>query len=502
MRGITKQFPGVLANDNIDIAIKDGVVHAVIGENGAGKSTLMNILYGLYKPDKGEIFIHGEKRTFTSAMDAIACGIGMVHQHFMLVPRLSVVDNIVLGKEPRKGLLYDRVAAIRKVSEVCERFNIDIQADKKVAEISLGMQQRVEIVKTLYRGADIIILDEPTAVLVPQEIDELGKTLKGLKELGKTIIIITHKLEEVMAFSDDISVLRGGKHIATLGKKETSIEELIKLMVGRDVHLGGKKAAVPSSEEALRLDGIQYTVRGRARALLDGVSFTVGKGEIFGVAGIDGSGQTQLAEIAAGVLTPTAGTVTYMGQDITAATVAERKMRGIGFITQDRQKHGLIMELSIAENLMLGFQRRKEYCRYNLLIDQKAVAERANQRIAKYDIRTPDRITLVNKLSGGNQQKVVVAREIDSDPLLIVADQPTRGVDIGAIEAIHSLLVEHRNKGGSVLLVSLELDELLLLSDRIAVLFEGELMGILDSADATREKIGLMMTGSRKGMDY
>ncbi len=494
MRGITKRFPAVLANDHIDIAIKAGTVHAIIGENGAGKSTLMNILYGLHKPDQGEILINGQKQVFGSATDAIACGIGMVHQHFMLVPRLTVADNVVLGKEPRKGLLYDRKGAIAKVAEVCSRHNIQVDPGKKVADISLGMQQRVEIVKTLYRGAEIIILDEPTAVLTPQEIDDLGEILRQLKEGGKTIIIITHKLEEVMDFSDDISVLRGGKHIATLRKEATDIPELTRLMVGRDVQLGGRKESAPGKEEALRLTDIGYVAEGRK--VLKGISLVLHKGEVLGLAGIDGSGQSQLAEIVAGVLTPSAGSIKFQDRDITGKTVAQRKKGGIGFIAQDRQKHGLVMDFSIAENLVLGFQRRPEYCQYKIGVNSKAVISGAQKRIKEYDIRTPGESVRVSMLSGGNQQKVVVAREMGSRPQLIVADQPTRGVDVGAIEAIHNILIDHRNKGGSVLLVSLELDELMMLSDRIAVFFDGRLMGILDSASATREQIGMMMVGS------
>lgn len=494
MRGITKRFPAVVANDGVSLSIEKGTVHAVIGENGAGKSTLMNILYGLHRPDAGEIFIDGEKKQFHSAMDAIRCGIGMVHQHFMLVRRLTVADNVVLGREPKKnGIVYDRRAASKRVAEICKQYGIQVDPEKKVSDISLGMQQRVEIVKTLYRGANIIILDEPTAVLTPQEIDDLGGILQQLKEKGKTIIIITHKLEEVTNFSDAISVLRGGKHIQTLKTSQTDIPALTRLMVGRDVHLGGHKESPPRDEAMLALKDIRYTANGRA--LLKNVSLVVRKGEILGVAGIDGSGQTQLAEVAAGILVPDAGCVEFLGCDITEQSIAKRKRAGIGFIAEDRQKHGLIMNFTVAENLILGFSRKKEYRTRSIMLNRTAIGKAAKARIARYDIRPPDENARAASLSGGNQQKLVVAREMGEQPLFIIANQPTRGVDIGAIEAIHDILVQHRNAGGGVMLCSLELDEVMMLSDRIAVLYEGKLMDVLDAKTATREQIGHLMLG-------
>ena len=495
MREISKRFPAVLANDKVTLRVKEGTIHAIIGENGAGKTTLMNILYGLYEPDGGEILVKGQRVAFRSAMDAIRQGIGMVHQHFMLIPRLSVADNIVLGEEPHRGVRYDGKAAVQRVEEVCRTYGIHIDPKARVRDISLGMQQRVEIVKTLYRGADVIILDEPTAVLTPQEIDDLGLVLKGLKERGKTILIITHKLEEVMDFSDEITVLRAGRHVITVRKEDTSIPELTAYMVGREVHLGGHKQPVDGSQVMLQLDHVSFHQKGRQA--LEDISLTIHSGEILGIAGIDGSGQTELTELVAGILPCDQGSLTFRGEDITRVSIARRKAGGIGFIAQDRRRHGLILDFSVEENLLLGMQRREEFVRRRFLQDGRRIREMAERRIQDFDIRPPLRTSRASTLSGGNQQKVVIAREMGPDPALIVADQPTRGVDVGAIEFIHNTLVEHRNRGGSVLLASLELDEVLLLSDRIAVMYSGRLIGILDAAEATREKIGLMMVGRR-----
>ena len=475
MREISKQFPAVLANNRVSLCVESGTIHAIIGENGAGKTTLMNILYGLYQPDGGEILIKGERVSFRSAMDAIRQGIGMVHQHFMLIPRLSVADNIVLGDEPRHRFHYDPKALVQ--------------------DISLGMQQRVEIVKTLYRGADVIILDEPTAVLTPQEIDDLGMVLKRLKERGKTILIITHKLEEVMDFSDEITVLRAGRHVVTVKKEDTSIPELTAYMVGREVHLGGHKTEVDTSKVMLQLSHVSCHAEGRQA--LQNISFTLHSGEILGIAGVDGSGQTELTEVVAGILPCQEGSVAFQGREITGDSIAERKANGIGFIAQDRHRHGLILDFSVEENLLLGMQRRSEYISRRFLQDGRKIRAMAEERIRDFDIRPPLRSSRASTLSGGNQQKIIVAREMGAIPELIVADQPTRGVDVGAIEFIHNTLVEHRNRGGSVLLTSLELDEVLMLSDRIAVMYCGRLVGIVDAKSTTREQIGLMMVGRR-----
>lgn len=490
---ITKRFQSVLANDDISLRVKPGTVHAIIGENGAGKTTLMNVLYGLYKPDAGQIFTFGQERNLKSATDAIACGIGMVHQHFTLLPRLSVADNVVLGCEPKRGLRYDRSAAIERVGQVCSKYGMQVEPERMISEISLGMQQRVEIVKTLYRGANIIILDEPTAVLTPQEIDELGKTLEQLKNKGKTILIITHKLEEVMAFSDDITVLRNGRHVVTVSKDETDIPSLTGYMVGREVHLGGTKQEHPFTEELLELQDVSCSRDGRP--VLSHISLKVNRGEILGIAGIDGSGQTELTELIAGILPCDSGTVTYRGNDITRRSIAERKKDGIGFVPQDRHRHGLILDFSVEENLLLGLQREPRYIQHGFLQNRKEIHAVAQERIEAYDVRPADSGAKASQLSGGNQQKIIIAREMGNKPQIMVADQPTRGLDIGAIEAIHHTLVQHRNSGGAVVLASLELDEVMILSDRIAVMYSGRLMGILPAAQATREKIGLMMAG-------
>lgn len=493
MRHIKKQFRTVLANDDVSLMVRPRTVHAVIGENGAGKTTLMNILYGLYTPDEGQILIDGKEKKLQSATDAIQCGIGMVHQHFTLIPRLSVADNVVLGNEPKKGLHYDRQAAETAVEQVCREYGISIDPKRLVQEISLGMQQRVEIVKTLYRGANIIILDEPTAVLTPQEIDELGRTLLQLKKRGKTILIITHKLEEVMDFSDDITVLRNGRHVVTVPKTETDIPSLTAYMVGREVHLGGQKQENYFREIVLELRHVSY--QRDDRKVLKDISLTVRKGEILGIAGIDGSGQTELTELIAGILPCSSGTVMYQGEDVTQRSIRQRKDEGIAFIPQDRHRHGLILNFSVEENLLLGMQRKPQFICKCFLQNRKAIHEMAEACVRDFDIRPADSANRVAALSGGNQQKVIIAREVSNQPKLIVADQPTRGVDIGAIESIHQILVRHRNSGGTVVLASLELDEVMMLSDRIAVMYDGRLMGILSAAEATREKIGLMMVG-------
>ena len=497
MRGITQRFPLVLANDNVDFDVKKAEIHALVGENGAGKSTLMNILYGLYVPTAGDIEIFGKPVRMHNALDAIKNGIGMVHQHFMLIPRLCVAENVVLGMEPKRGLFFDRAEAVRRVEAVCRKFSLTVDPCAKVADISLGMQQRVEIVKTLYRGADIIILDEPTAVLTPQEIDELGEILQKLKSMGKTVIIITHKLEEVKNFSDRITVLRQGKKVGTVHTADVSPAEITRMMVGKDVALGGNKVENDFDQTVLELKSISCK-KGRQNVLQD-ISLSLKSGEILGISGIDGSGQTELAEVICGVREPSSGSVLYCGEDITCATVARRKQQGIAFIPQDRHKDGLILGLSVEDNLLLGQQRKGEYRASGKRLNRTAVRANALTQISDFDIRTPAETQAASTLSGGNQQKIVVAREISGEPQLIVADQPTRGIDVAAIAAIHNALTDKRNKGCSVVLVSLELDEILLLSDRIAVMNEGRIVGILNPAETTREEIGLMMLGGQRG---
>ena len=500
MKGITMRFAKVIANDNVDFSVREGEIHALVGENGAGKSTLMNILYGLYKPSQGEIKINGEKVCFNSAIDAIHTGIGMVHQHFMLIPRLTVADNIVLGEETRKWILYDRQQALQKIDSLSQEYEINLDSKAKIADISLGMQQRVEIMKALYRQAKIIILDEPTAVLTPQEINELGTMLKKLKRAGKTVIIITHKLQEVIDFSDRVTVLRRGKIVGTVGTSETTPEEITQMMVGRSVKLGGEKVPVHYSGNVLTVDSINYNDGKKYK--LKNISLTIRKGEILGIAGIDNSGQKELTEIIAGVLKPASGTIQLEEQDITGRHVKEIKKLGVGFIPQDRQKDGIAINLSIRENMVLGYHWKKAFIKGGMFTNSLGLSKEAKEKIEKFDIRPANDEAIVKNLSGGNQQKVIVAREVSNASKLIIADQPTRGVDIGAIELIHKTLVEARNDGQAVLLVSLELDEVMMLSDRIAVLHDGELMGIIDGRTATREEIGLMMVGQRRSEGY
>lgn len=495
MKGITMRFPKVIANDNVDFEVLEGEIHALVGENGAGKSTLMNILYGLYVPSEGSIEIKGKPVQFHSAIDAIQTGIGMVHQHFMLIPRLTVADNIVLGEEPHKGIRYKSREAAEQVVTLCEQYDMKLNPSARIRDISLGMQQRVEIMKALYRKAEIIIFDEPTAVLTPQEIDELGAMLQKLKSMGKTIIIITHKLKEVINFSDRVTVLRRGAIVGTVTTSQTTPEEITQMMVGRSVKLGGDKAEVSFAENALEVNHVNY-FNGKVQKLKE-ISFAVKKGEILGVAGIDNSGQRELTEVIAGVLKPDSGSVILCGGEITGHKVREIKKLGVGFIPQDRQCHGLAMNMSIQENIILGYQRTKQYRTGKFFLNNAAIAKDAQSKIKQYDVRPDHKDIIVKNLSGGNQQKVIVAREVSNATTLILADQPSRGVDIGAIELIHQTLVEARNAGLAVLLVSLELDEVMLLSDRIAVMHDGELMGILDGNTATREKIGFMMAGAK-----
>lgn len=494
MKQITKKFSKVTANDHVDFDVRKGEIHALVGENGAGKSTLMNTLYGLYIPDGGEIEVNGTAVHMHSALDGIKCGIGMVHQHFMLIPRLTVVENIVLGEEPRKHkIFFDYKEGVKKVNEVSRAYGLSVDSEAIVGNVSLGMQQRIEILKTLYRGAEIIILDEPTAVLTPQEIEELGEILQRLKKMGKTVIIITHKIEEIMNFSDRITVLRMGKNAGSVVTNEITVSDITKMMVGKDISLGGQKQEVSFEGNMLEVRNLTYQKDGRE--ILKDISFTLKKGEILGVSGIDGSGQTELAEVICGVCKAEKGTVCYDGENINDRTIADRKKAGIAFIPQDRHKDGLVLDFSITDNLLLGFQRSNEFLQGRIQMDQKAIKKNAREKIAAFDIRTPSADQPAYTLSGGNQQKIIVARELGGDSRLIVADQPTRGVDVGAIEFIHNVLTEKRNCGCGVLLVSLELDELLMISDRIMVLNEGKIAGIVNPRETTKEEIGLLMVG-------
>jgi general nucleoside transport system ATP-binding protein len=493
MRGITKRFGEVLANDHISLAIPDQSIHAIIGENGAGKSTAMNILYGFYAADEGEILIDGEPRQINGPGDAIKLGLGMVHQHFMLVEPLTVTENIVLGAEPTKGLSIDYRKARARVREISTQYGLKIEPDARITDLSVGQQQRVEILKTLYRGARILILDEPTAVLTPQEVAEMFAILRGLREQGKTIVIITHKLAEVLALSDNITVMRDGKVVGNLPTGEATAEGLARLMVGREVLLRVKKDEAKPRDPVLSVRGL--TLRGaEGNPILDGVSFEVRGGETLGIAGVEGNGQTELIEILAGLRRATEGEVLLEGTRIDNLDPHQRKRRGIAHIPEDRHRRGLLLPFDLAGNSILGVHRDRPISGA-VLLNNDVIVERAERLVREYDVRPPNIALPARALSGGNQQKLIVAREFDIKPRLVLVAQPTRGVDIGATEFIHSKLIELRDAGAAVLLVSAELDEVLSLSDRLIVIYEGRIVGEVDPKSVSEEQIGLMMTG-------
>jgi general nucleoside transport system ATP-binding protein len=496
LRGITKQFPGVLANDHVDFELRRGEVHALLGENGAGKSTLMSILYGLYHPDEGEILIDGQPVKMNTPREAIDRGIGMVHQHFMLIPVMTVAENIVLAEEPTTaGLLLDFATARKRVDDIAKQFNFAINPDARIENISFGQQQRVEILKALYRRADILILDEPTAVLTPQEAQELFAILKSLVREGMSIIFITHKLNEVLEIADRITVLRRGKKIQTLPAAGATEQSLASLMVGRDVLLRVEKESPQPGDPLLEVEEL-HVLDDRELPAVRGVSFQVRAGEIVGVAGVDGNGQTELIESLTGLRSSVSGRFSVDGRDLTGASTHRILGDGVGHIPEDRQRRGLVLEFSLAENMALHDFDRPPNSRFGWLRPGRLV-ERAKRLIKEFDVRGGGPQTLARSLSGGNQQKVVVAREVESDPRLLIAAQPTRGLDVGAIEFVHRRLVEERDEGRAVLLVSLELDEVLSLSDRILVMYEGEIVGEY-GPDVTEEELGVAMLGGAK----
>lgn len=493
MRSITKVFPGTIANDAVDFILYKGETHVLLGENGAGKTTLMNILYGLYQPEKGEILIKGKKVKITSPSSAIKFGIGMVHQHFMLINNFSVAQNIILGREPRKGLAIDMKKAVGDVKELSKRYGFEIDPNSLIQDISVGRQQKVEILKALYRGAEILILDEPTAVLTPQEIDELGIIIDNLKKEGKSVILITHKLKEVMRMSDRVTIIRRGKVTGILKTKETNIEELAELMVGRKVNLTvQKKEAIPGKDILEVKDLVAKDIRGLNA--VNGVDLIVKEGEIFGIAGVDGNGQTELIEVLTGLRKAEKGSILLSGKSIYGKSPRKIIDSGVGHIPEDRHKRGLILKYSLYENIVLGVQHKKPFSN-GIVMDYKAVKDHCNRLIEEFDIRTPNEDVNASSLSGGNQQKLVAAREIAKDPQLLIASQPTRGLDVGAIEYIHKRLVNERDEGKAVLLVSLELDEILALSDRIGVMYDGKIVAVLMRKDATEKKLGILMAG-------
>jgi ABC-type uncharacterized transport system ATPase subunit len=494
MEEITKVFPGVRANDGVSFDLQAGEIHALVGENGAGKTTLMKILYGLQKPDSGTVYLRGEAASIRNPRDAIAQGIGMVHQHFMLVPPFSVLENIVLGEETQTAGVLRMKAPAEKVEEIMARNGLPVELSLSVADLPVGLQQRVEILKILYRGAEILVFDEPTAVLTPQEVDELFKTFRMMKEQGKGIIFISHKLDEVLDIADRITVIRRGKVIETLQRGEATKAKIAELMVGKPVLLEVKKEAVVPGATILEVRDLHETGE-RGHGVLDGVSLSVKGGEIYGIAGVEGNGQSELVQAITEPVKLNQGDILLQGQSILSWDVRLRRDSGIGHIPEDRQRFGLLLPFSLADNLTLGRHHRPPFVRGSQWIDSAKIRDYARQTIKNFDIRTPSEMTPANALSGGNQQKAIVAREMSFEPILLVAAQPTRGVDIGAQEFIYSQLLEARENGKAVLLVSADLDEILSLSDRIGVMFKGRIIQELGQAEATREKIGLYMTG-------
>jgi general nucleoside transport system ATP-binding protein len=494
LKGVTKSFPGVLANDHIDLKLEEGEILALLGENGAGKTTLMNILYGLYTPDEGEFLIRGNRMDIHGPSDAIAHGIGMVHQHFMLIPVFTVTENVMLGIEKTKaGVFLDRATVAQEIREISEQFGLKVDPDALVEDLSVGLQQRVEIIKILYRQADILILDEPTAVLTPQEVEDLFKVVHSLVEKGKSIIFISHKLNEVLEIADHITVLRLGKVVGTTSPDQATPESLASMMVGRTVMLTIDKEPAKPGEVVLDVSGLSV-LDDRKLETVKGIDFQVRAGEVLGVAGVQGNGQTELVEALTGLRPFNKGQINILGQTIKEAS--PRKIREIGsaHVPEDRQRDGLVLSFSLADNLVLNTYYEAPFTK-GMNLQQAEIDKAASERVELFDIRTPSISVPVSNLSGGNQQKVIVAREFSRPIKLLIAAQPTRGLDVGSIEYIHNRIIQKRDEGCAILLVSTELDEILSLSDRIAVMFAGKILAILNAEDATREQLGLLMAG-------
>lgn len=497
MSGITKIFPGVVANDGVSFSLLEGEVHALVGENGAGKTTLMKILYGLYKPDSGEIRIKDREISIKNPRDAIGRGIGMVHQHFMLVPPFTVMENIVLGSETHTGGVLKMDTPRTEILEIMKQNSLPVDIDAYVEDLPVGLQQRVEILKILYRGAEILVFDEPTAVLTPQEVEELFTTLNRMKEQGKGIIFISHKLDEVLAIADRISVIRRGKIIETLGRTGATKATIAELMVGKPVLLDVKKETAEPGINVLEVKNLRIRTE-RDTIAVDGLSLTIRAGEIYGIAGVEGNGQTELVRAIAERTKIVQGEIELEGASILRWDVRTRRESGIGHIPEDRHRYGLLLPFSIADNLALGQHHLRPFVKNGQFIDSKKIRSYAKESIETFDIRTPSELTPANVLSGGNQQKVIIAREMRFEPKLLLAAQPTRGVDIGATEFIYSQLIRARDEGKAVLLVSADLDEVLSLSDRIGVIFKGKIIKEFSQLAATREEIGLYMTGEQE----
>jgi len=497
LRHITKRFPGVLANEDVSLSVAPGEVVALLGENGAGKSTLMNVAYGLLAADEGEIAVGGEVVQIRRPRDAIALRIGMVHQHFLVVEPLTVTENIVMGLEPTVGIggVIDRATARKRVTEISGRYGLRVDPDSRVMDLSVGMQQRVEILKALYRDAKILILDEPTAVLTPQEVKELFGIVRSLVQEGLAVVIITHKLQEVMAFSDRIVVMRGGRVVGETTPAACNEESLARMMVGRDVVLDIQKRPATPGAAVLEVRDLKV-LDDRKLEALRGVAFTVRAGEIVGIAGVDGNGQRELVEAIMGLRKPSSGSVLLRDRDITQETPSQTIAAGVSHVPEDRHRRGLILEFDLVENIALGDHHRAPFAHRGVL-DRNAMEEVAEKRIADYDVRTPTQHVAAANLSGGNQQKLVLARELGRDPGFLVAAQPTRGLDVGAIEFVHRQILAERDSGKGVLLVSMELEEVMSLSDRILVMYEGTIAAEFKAGDVTEEQLGYYMTGGK-----
>lgn len=495
MNNITKIFPGIKANDNITLQVKKGEIHALLGENGAGKSTLMNVLFGLYQPEEGEIKVKGERVAISNPNIANKLGIGMVHQHFMLVHNFTVTENIILGSEPTKAGKINIDQAAKEIKRISEQYGLAVDPYAKIDDISVGMQQRVEILKILYRGADILIFDEPTAVLTPQEIKELISIFRKLVSEGKSIILITHKLKEIMEVCDSCTIIRKGKGIGTVSVADTSTNELAELMVGRAVSFQTEKADAKPTDDVLVIKDlvVQNT---RHVTAVNHLDLTVRAGEIVGIAGVEGNGQSELVQAITGLCKVESGSITLKGKELTGTPIRQITESGIGHIPEDRHKHGLVLDYSVRDNMVLQTYYQKPYSK-NGLLQFGEIGKKAKKLIEEFDVRTPSENTPARALSGGNQQKAIIAREVDRSPDLLIAAQPTRGLDVGAIEFIHSKLVQERDENRAVLLISLELDEILNVSDRIAVIYEGKIVAIVDAKDANEQELGLLMAGGK-----
>lgn len=493
VRNITKRFPGVLANDHISFTLEPGEIHAFLGENGAGKSTLMNILYGLYAPDEGEILINGKQVTIHGPTDAIRMGLGMVHQHFMLVPTLTVAENITLGTEITKGLLLDEQTANERIRALSHQYGLDVPPDALVQDLPVGVQQRAEIIKALYRGANMLILDEPTAVLTPQEADDLFEVIESLRQQGKSIIFISHKLREVRSLSDRITVLRRGRVVGDADPKTATEAQLAALMVGREVVLTIDKSPAKAGEEVLTVKDLKV-LDDRGSVAVDHVELHVRSGEVLGVAGVQGNGQTELVEAITGLRAILGGQVRVGSHDVSGAAPRKVLDAGVAHVPEDRQRHGLVLSYPIADNLVLSTYGKEPFS-HGIVIDADAIEKNAEQLVKEFDVRTSSAQAAASTLSGGNQQKVIVAREFSRPISLLIASQPTRGVDVGSIEFIHQEIIRQRDAGVAVLLVSAELDEILALADRIAVMFKGKIIATVPREEATREGLGLIMAG-------